>query len=57
MSFDIRKIESSKKRLRGKLAQLPILEKLRILEQLRDEKLPKRPCPDRRGSKNSGQNV
>jgi hypothetical protein len=38
---DMRKIELSKQQMRRKLAQLPIAEKLRILEQLRDEKLPK----------------
>jgi hypothetical protein len=34
-------MEQSKLRMRRKLARLPIADKLRLLEQLRDEKLPK----------------
>jgi hypothetical protein len=41
MSQDMHQIELSKQRMRRKLAQLPIAEKLRILERLRDEELPK----------------
>jgi hypothetical protein len=37
----INKIELSKQLTRRKLARLPFEEKLRILEQLRAEKLPK----------------
>ncbi len=40
MSPDMDKIALSKQRMRRKLAQLPIAEKLRILEELREEKLP-----------------
>jgi hypothetical protein len=41
MNPDMRRIEQSKQQLRRKLAQMPIADKLRVLEQLRDEKLPK----------------
>jgi hypothetical protein len=41
MNPDLRKIELSKQRMRRKLAQLPVAKKLPILEQLRDEILPK----------------
>jgi hypothetical protein len=38
---DMDKIGLSKQRMRRKLAQLPIADKLRILEELREEKLPR----------------
>jgi hypothetical protein len=37
---EMREIQLSKQRMRRKLAQLPIAEKLRIVEQLRDDGLP-----------------
>jgi hypothetical protein len=55
MIFDIRKIETSKRLFRRKLAQLPITEKLRILEQLRGEKLPKHRNPRPASRKEPGQ--
>ncbi len=39
MTFDISKIEASKRQIRRALAALPYAEKLRIVEQLREELL------------------
>ena len=36
MSFDMRKIEESKRQLRRRLAALPFSQKLQILEELRE---------------------
>ena len=36
MTFDIRKILESKQALRGRLARLPVAEKLAMLDALRD---------------------
>ena len=41
MTTDMHRIELGKQRLRQKLAQLPIADKLRLLERLREEELPK----------------
>ena len=41
MTTDMHRIEVSKQQLRQKLAQLPIADKLRLLERLREEELPK----------------
>jgi hypothetical protein len=54
MNPDMREIELSKQRMRRKLAQLPIAEKLRILEQLRDDGLPKHGKQDARSCDPSG---
>jgi len=39
MSFDLQKIVESKRALRSKLAALPVAEKLRMLDALRDREL------------------
>lgn len=39
MSVDLRKIETSKRQVRRRLAALPFAEKLRILEELRERSL------------------
>ena len=39
MSFDMRKILESKRAMRQKLAALPVAEKLRLLDALRDRQL------------------
>ena len=39
MTFDLKKIEPSKKAYRLKLAALPFAEKLRILDRMRDRDL------------------
>ena len=43
MSFNLEKIIESKRQFRRALAALPFADKLRIVEKLRKEKLPKLP--------------
>jgi hypothetical protein len=46
MKADFSRIQTSKKQLRGELARLSIPEKLRLLEELQKEALPKhKPAP------------
>lgn len=51
MSFDLKKMLDSKRALRQKLASKPLVEKMRLLEQLNERTLViKRPCNDNQPS-------
>jgi hypothetical protein len=45
MSFDLEKVLASKRALRRELAVRPIVEKLRMLDALRERSLTLRPTP------------
>ena len=53
MSFDLKKILESKRALRRKLAELPIAEKLGMLDALRERELAIRPGARRSDPKKS----